>query len=62
MRPTVGERIPREPRMYQIIPWEHTKTGDFLKHIEPDVSVSNTDTRVHSHAAAILCLCRWNVH
>eukprot|EP00879_Flechtneria_rotunda_P022647 GHRR01023916.1.p1 GENE.GHRR01023916.1~~GHRR01023916.1.p1 ORF type:complete len:223 (+),score=77.35 GHRR01023916.1:1200-1868(+) len=39
-RPTVQEGIPVEPRMYQLLPWEHTKTGDILKRIDPKVTVS----------------------
>jgi hypothetical protein len=32
-------QVPREPRMFQLLPWEHTKTGDTLKRIDPKVTV-----------------------
>eukprot|EP00775_Hariotina_reticulata_P004865 gene4865-5110_t len=37
-RPTVEEEVPSEPLMYQLLPWEHTKTGDSLKNIDPQVT------------------------
>jgi hypothetical protein len=32
-------QVPRDPRMFQLLPWEHTKTGDTLKRIDPKVTV-----------------------
>lgn len=40
MRPTVDDDVSRTPTHYQLIPWEHTKTGDFLRNIDPEVTVS----------------------
>ena len=48
MRPTIGESIPQQTSMYQVIPWEHTKTGDLLKHKEPEVAVRS---RPHTQAS-----------
>ena len=38
-RPTVDDDVSKTPTHYQLIPWEHTKTGDFLKRIDPVVTV-----------------------
>jgi len=40
LRPTILEGIPSQPSLYQVIPWEHTSTGDLLKHKDPEVAVS----------------------
>eukprot|EP00878_Enallax_costatus_P014876 GHUV01015571.1.p1 GENE.GHUV01015571.1~~GHUV01015571.1.p1 ORF type:complete len:451 (+),score=128.88 GHUV01015571.1:292-1644(+) len=38
-RPTVDDDVSQTPTHYQLIPWEHTKTGDFLKRIDPVVAL-----------------------
>jgi hypothetical protein len=40
VRPSILDGIPGSAGLYQIIPWEHTKTGDLLKHKDPEVQVS----------------------
>ncbi|WIA41923.1 hypothetical protein OEZ86_009236 [Tetradesmus obliquus] len=38
-RPAISDEVPREPRLFQLLPWEHTKTGDTLKRIDPKVTL-----------------------
>lgn len=41
-RPTIAEDVPTQPALYQLLPWEHTQTGDTLKRIDPIVTVSKS--------------------
>jgi hypothetical protein len=45
-------QVPREPRMFQLLPWEHTKTGDTLKRIDPKVTVRDKLAAAATAAAA----------
>lgn len=50
-RPTFGEQIPSHPGLYQVIPWELTKSGNFLKNKDPQV-------QVRAMTVTVLCVLR----
>lgn len=54
-RPTVNDDVSRTPQHYQLIPWEHTKTGDFLKHIDPVVTVRGLPHVAQQPLYVVLC-------
>lgn len=37
--PPLLRQVPHAPRMFQLLPWEHTNTGDTLKRIDRKVTV-----------------------
>jgi hypothetical protein len=39
VRPVIRDGIPASAGLYQVIPWEHSKTGDLLKHKDPEIQV-----------------------
>ncbi|KAF6259948.1 hypothetical protein COO60DRAFT_1700591 [Scenedesmus sp. NREL 46B-D3] len=38
-RPRISDEVPHAPRMFQLLPWEHTNTGDTLKRIDRKVTL-----------------------
>lgn len=58
-RPNFGEQIPSHPGLYQVIPWELTKSGNYLKNKDPQVQVrATTDCAVccaFQPCCAVLC-------
>jgi hypothetical protein len=57
VRPVMAEGLPSQSSLYQIIPWEHTKTGDLLKHKDPEVHVSDSTTSTTCSCCCCCCCC-----